>query len=229
MAPRRLPEGLRSTSRRVGVLPTRLILSVSVAAQKMSLWERASPSPVCNGRLGLERWRSTAALQDLAEAGTALILAKRRGVRRCSAAFRVSPYRYELRKTYVISTSAFGVGQVENSNRTPLGLHRIARKMGGGYPVGAVFRAREHIGFTWEGLPKASIVHRILWLEGLEPGFNSGGNVDSFRRYIYIHGFGDETTLGRPKSHGCIHVAARDLIPLYDLLPIGTLVWISET
>jgi lipoprotein-anchoring transpeptidase ErfK/SrfK len=61
----------------------------------------------------------------------------------------------------------------------------------------------------------------------LEPGLNRGGSVDTFRRYVYIHGFGDETTLGRPTSHGCIHVAAKDLIPLYDRVPVGTLVWIA--
>jgi len=62
----------------------------------------------------------------------------------------------------------------------------------------------------------------------LEPSLNRGGNVDTYGRYIYIHGFGDETTLGRPQSHGCIHVAAKDLMPLFDLLPIGSLVWIAE-
>jgi hypothetical protein len=135
---------------------------------------------------------------------------------------------YRLRKRFLISTSRFGIGQVENSNQTPLGLHRIAQKIGGGQPIGTVFRSRRPVGFTWDGHPKASIVHRILWLEGLEPGFNSGGSVDTYRRYIYIHGFGDETTLGRPQSHGCIHLAARDLIPLYDVVPAGTLVWIGR-
>jgi len=62
----------------------------------------------------------------------------------------------------------------------------------------------------------------------LEPGHNRGGSVDTRRRYIYLHGFGDETTLGRPQSHGCIHLAAADLMPLFDLLPTGTLVWIAE-
>jgi hypothetical protein len=126
------------------------------------------------------------------------------------------------------STSRFGIGQTQDSNKTPLGLHRIARKIGAGLPQGTVFRGRVPVGFTWQGLPDATIAHRIFWLEGMEPGFNRGGNVDSFRRYIYIHGFGDETTLGRPASHGCIHLAAADLIPLHDWLPAGTLVWIHE-
>jgi L,D-transpeptidase catalytic domain len=133
-----------------------------------------------------------------------------------------------LENRYRISTSRFGISQVAGSNGTPLGLHRIAEKIGGGWPVGTVFKSRKPIGCTWRGMPDAKITTRILWLEGLEPGFNRGGNVDSHARYIYIHGTGDETTIGRPASCGCIHLAARDLVPLSDKLPAGTLVWISE-
>ena len=137
------------------------------------------------------------------------------------------PCFYRRPERYRVSTSAFGIGQRENSNQTPLGLHRVARKIGGGMAPGTVFRGRVPIGLTWQGMPHATIVHRILWLEGLEPGFNRGGNVDSFRRYIYIHGLADELTLGRPASHGCIHMAASDLLPLFDKLAEGTLVHIS--
>jgi hypothetical protein len=135
---------------------------------------------------------------------------------------------YGLDQRFLISTSAFGVGQKQDSNQTPLGLHRVARKIGGGHLVGTVFQSRVPVGLTWQGMPEARIAHRILWLEGLEPGKNSGGDVDSFKRYIYIHGFGDELTLGRPTSHGCIHMAGQDLIRLYDLVPEGTLVWIAQ-
>lgn len=76
-------------------------------------------------------------------------------------------------------------------------------------------------------MPNAAITNRILWLEGLEPGLNQGGNVDTFSRYIYIHGVGDELTLGRPASHGCIHLAGVDLFPLYDCVPEKTQVWIA--
>lgn len=133
-----------------------------------------------------------------------------------------------LTKAYRISTSRFGIGQTAGSNCTPLGLHRVAEKIGGGWPVGTVFKGRQPVGFTWQGRPRAPITTRILWLEGLEPGFNRGGNVDSHARYIYIHGTGEEPTLGRPASHGCIHVAADDLIPLFEMLPTGTLVWIDR-
>jgi L,D-transpeptidase catalytic domain len=135
---------------------------------------------------------------------------------------------YHFRRRYCVSTSAYGVGQVNGSNQTPLGLHRVAEKIGAGAPIGTVFRSRQALGLTWQGFAPANVVHRILWLEGLEPGRNRGGRVDSYRRYIYIHGFGDETTLGRPQSHGCIHVAAKDLLPLFDVLPTGSLVWIAE-
>src|SRR5262245_7748508 len=138
------------------------------------------------------------------------------------------PPEYSFQREWLASTSRFGIGQSNGSNRTPLGLHRVARKVGGGQPIGTVFKARRPIGFTWAGNTDAGIVHRILWLEGLEPGLNRGGEVDSFRRCIYIHGFGDETTLGRPMSLGCVHLAAADLMPLFERVPEGTLVWISE-
>jgi hypothetical protein len=131
------------------------------------------------------------------------------------------------------STSRFGIGQTEGSNRTPLGLHRIAEKIGAGEPAGTVFKARQIIGHTSQPeFADAKITTRILWLEGLEPGlnkgFNGGVNVDSHARYIYIHGTADQKSIGQPASHGCIHLADADLIPLFDLLPGGMLVWISE-
>jgi predicted protein tyrosine phosphatase len=127
------------------------------------------------------------------------------------------------------STSRFGIGQQEGSNCTPLGLHRIAEKIGAGEPPGTVFKARQIVGHTSQPeLADAKITTRILWLEGLEPGFNQGGNVDSHARYIYIHGTADQSSIGKPSSCGCIHLADRDLIPLFDKLSPGTLVWISE-
>lgn len=127
------------------------------------------------------------------------------------------------------STSRFGVGQIEGSNRTPLGLHHIAEKIGVGQPAGTAFESREIVGHTSHAdYADAKITTRILWLEGLEPGFNQGGNVDSHRRYIYIHGTANQKSIGHPSSCGCVHLADADLIPLFDLLPSGTLVWIAE-
>jgi len=132
-------------------------------------------------------------------------------------------------KTYHCSTSRFGIGQIEGSNRTPLGLHCIAEKIGAGEPAGTVFNSRVVVGHTSQPeFADAKITTRILWLEGLEPGFNQGGNVDSHHRYIYIHGTANQKSIGQPASHGCVHLDDADLIPLFDLLPSGTLVWISE-
>jgi hypothetical protein len=132
-------------------------------------------------------------------------------------------------KQFPCSTSRFGIGQTEGSNCTPLGLHRIAEKIGSGEPAGTVFKSRQIVGHTSQpDFADAKITSRILWLEGLEPGHNRGGNVDSHARYIYIHGTADQSSIGQPSSCGCIHLADADLIPLFDLLPSGTLVWISE-
>jgi len=135
---------------------------------------------------------------------------------------------YLFQKEFLVSTSSFGVGCQMNSYKTPLGLHRIASKIGGGTPQGTVFKARVPIGYTWKGMSEAKIAHRIFWLEGLESGKNKGPGLDSFERYIYIHGVGDETTLGRPSSCGCIHLAASDLMPLFDRCRGNDLVWIEE-
>lgn len=132
-------------------------------------------------------------------------------------------------KKYPCSTSRFGIGEIKDSNCTPRGLHRIAEKIGGGELAGTVFKSREIVGHTSQPeFADAKITTRIMWLEGLEPGFNQGGNVDSHARYIYIHGTGDQASIGEPASHGCIHLGDADLIALFDLLPSGTLVWIAE-
>ena len=137
--------------------------------------------------------------------------------------------RGQFVKKFPCSTSRFGIGQVKGSNCTPLGLHGIREKIGDGEPAGTIFKGRKVVGHISElGVDAARITTRILWLEGLEPGFNQGGEVDSHDRYIYIHGTGNQESIGRPDSHGCIHLADADLMALFDLLPSGTLVWIAE-
>ena len=140
---------------------------------------------------------------------------------------QIGGWKFDEEYRLVISTSRFGIGQKEDSNKTPLGLHRIAEKIGGDSPVGSVFESRKIIG-TVTDKPNASIAHRIMWLEGLEPGFNQGGKVDTHARYVYIHGVGDESTMGQPASRGCLHMAASDLIPFYERTPSGSLLWISD-
>lgn len=146
----------------------------------------------------------------------------------CSASPQ-SNVDYVLLETFPCSTSRFGIGQKEGSNCTPLGLHRIAEKIGAGERAGTVFKSRKIVGhISQPEFADAKITTRIMWIEGLEPGFNRGGNVDSHARFIYIHGTGDQTTIGKPDSCGCIHLADADLIPLFEKLPSGTLVWIER-
>lgn len=138
-------------------------------------------------------------------------------------ALRLTADDYKLVKKYPCSTSRFGIGQTEGSNCTPLRLHRIAEKIGAGAAEGTVFKGRQAIGhISQPELANSKITTRIMWLEGLEPGFNRGGQVDSHARYIYIHGTADQASIGKPASCGCVHLADSDLVPG------GTLVWICE-
>lgn len=124
----------------------------------------------------------------------------------------------KLIKSYKISTSKFGVGDVPNSNRTPLGRMKIAKKIGEGAPAGAVFKSRRPTGEVIQ--PNAPgrdpIVSRILWLTGTE-----SHNRNAFRRYIYIHGTPEISRLGTPASYGCIRMDASDVIDLYDRVGPG--------
>ena len=130
---------------------------------------------------------------------------------------------------YPCSTSRYGIGQELNSRGTPLGLHCIAEKIGAGLPAGTVFKSRQVAGTTADpGLEHAGITTRIMWLDGLEPGFNRGGTVDTHARYVYLHGTSDQATIGRPHSLGCTELADPVLIKLFDLLPSGTMVWIED-
>mgnify|MGYP001158088763 FL=1 len=137
-------------------------------------------------------------------------------------------YHGDQYTTLTASTAVNGTGQQEGSFQTPLGLHRVYKKIGDNTPVGTVFKGRQPVRHDGKGDRTALITDRILWLEGLEPGFNSGGEVDSRQRYIYIHGIGDESRLGQPNSQGCIHLGAAGLLPLFDAIPEGTLVLITE-
>jgi len=213
---RQVPASLVRACRSHGILPSRYLLVIYVRTQTMQFFEAIPYEPWSSGRQSAP---SNLNMSRLTSAAT----------QQWKLPGRVSRFGdYQWRRSYLISTSRFGVGQQVDSCRTPLGLHRIAEKIGGGFPIGAVFEGRVLTGCTWQGKPDAPITHRILWLDGLEPGWNRGNGVDTHARYIYLHGFGDETTLGRPVSPGCIHVAGADLLPLFDRLPSGTLVWITE-
>ncbi len=129
---------------------------------------------------------------------------------------------------YPVSTSCYGPGERMGSNCTPRGRHQIRAKIGAGLPCGAVLLGRRFTGEIYSAELARSqpdrdwILSRILWLSGLEPGFNRLGSVDSMRRYIYIHGTPDTEVIGVPFSHGCVRMRNRDVIELFDMVSTGT-------
>ena len=131
-------------------------------------------------------------------------------------------------RRWPVSTAANGAGEVSGSYCTPRGRHVIRAKIGGGQPENTVFVRRRPTGEVHT--PELAAAHpgrdwiltRILWLSGCEPGVNRLGEVDTMRRYIYIHGCPDGTPMGVPGSHGCIRMRNADIIELFDLVPAGT-------
>jgi hypothetical protein len=138
-----------------------------------------------------------------------------------------------LVKSYVVSTSRRPPSNVRNSLGTPRGLHEIAERIGAGQPPGTVFKSRVPTGRHYSELPGAEtelnlITSRILWLRGLEPGVNRGGDVDTYERYVYIHGTNHESRLAEPLSAGCVLMRNLDIVELYEEVRVGDLVMISD-
>ena len=141
--------------------------------------------------------------------------------------------RQELRfgnKAYAVSTSKNGLGEKNGSFCTPRGRHIVRAKIGTGQPMHAVFVRRRPTGELWTPELHASypgrdwILKRILWLSGCEPGFNRLGDVDTMRRYVYIHGSHDKAEMGKPGSIGCVRMRGVDIVELFDLVPPYTTV-----
>jgi lipoprotein-anchoring transpeptidase ErfK/SrfK len=134
---------------------------------------------------------------------------------------------------YSISTSRNGAGEREGSFCTPRGAHIVRAKIGAGQPVNTVFVRRRPTGEIWTPelgerfLGRDWIVTRIFWLSGCEPGRNRLGEVDTMRRYIYIHGSPDTIEMGKPGSIGCIRMRNRDVVELFDIVPACTPVEIA--
>ena len=137
-------------------------------------------------------------------------------------------------RDYPVSTGANGVGEINGSGCTPRGRHVVRAKIGAGVASGTVFRARREWGEVWSPQAHAAtpgrdwILSRILWLSGTERGRNRLGCVDTFRRYIYLHGTPPVTDLGVRGSKGCVRMRNEDVIELFDLVPIGTEVDLHE-
>ena len=129
-----------------------------------------------------------------------------------------------LLRRYSVSSAKNGVGEQSGSFCTPRGKHIVRAKIGSGHPENSVFVRRRATGEIWsEDLfarfpDRDWILTRILWLSGKQPGFNRLGNVDTMRRYIYLHGSPDRVAMGQPGSIGCIRMRNREIIELYDLV-----------
>jgi lipoprotein-anchoring transpeptidase ErfK/SrfK len=136
-------------------------------------------------------------------------------------------------RRYSVSTAANGPGERRGSYCTPRGQHVVRAKIGGGAAFNTVFVGRRATGEIWspalaEAFPRRDwILTRILWLCGREPGFNRFGEVDTMRRYIYIHGSPDTVPMGRPGSIGCVRMRNYEIVELFDLIAPGTPVRIT--
>ena len=137
-----------------------------------------------------------------------------------------------IRRSWPVSTSRHGVGSRRDSCRTPAGAHRIAERIGAGAALHTVFRRREATARRAEVPPRGGqdgedlITTRILWLTGLEPGRNRGGDCDSYLRHIYIHGTNQEHRIGEAASVGCVRMRAADVAQLFDAVADRTFVLI---
>lgn len=138
-----------------------------------------------------------------------------------------------LERAYSISTSRRPPSNLKGSLGTPRGLHEIAERIGAGQPPGMVFKSRIPTGQHFREIPGWEkegnlITTRILWLRGLEPGQNEGGEVDTYNRYIYIHGTNYEERIGEPLSAGCVLMRNLDIIELYEEVRPGDQVLILD-
>lgn len=140
----------------------------------------------------------------------------------------------EVRREYSVSTAQNGVGETNGSGCTPSGQHVIRIKIGQGCAPGTVFIGRRPSGEIYSPELRAQhplrdwILTRILWLSGIETGHNRGGNVDTLRRFIYIHGSPDDVAMGMAGSHGCIRMRNTDIIELFEQVNAGQRVLIEE-
>lgn len=140
----------------------------------------------------------------------------------------------QLQASYVVSTALNGAGEMSGSEKTPRGWHVVRAKIGANMPENAVFVGRRFSGEIYSPAlankhpSRDWILTRILWLSGCEAGKNLGGDVDSMRRYIYIHGTPDCEPMGIAQSHGCIRMRNADLIALFDQVEAGCRVHICE-
>lgn len=140
----------------------------------------------------------------------------------------------KILQSYLISTGKNGAGEVYGSGQTPRGWHIVRAKIGGNAPINTVFVRRRPTGEIYISTLRTKfpdrdwILTRIFWLSGLELNKNRLGQVDTMRRFIYIHGSPDETIMGIPGSKGCIRMRNQDIIELFEIISVGTKILIEE-
>ena len=140
----------------------------------------------------------------------------------------------KFEKSWPISSSRFGIGAEAGSLRTPTGVFRIVDRIGAGEPADEILQGRVPMDETAQPVTAPddlaasnTILGRILRIEGLEPGWNEGGDVDTFDRDVYIHGTENVGMIGRPASYGCIQMKPKAVVHLFAEVPCGTLVLIT--
>lgn len=132
-----------------------------------------------------------------------------------------------VEKVYDVSTSKHGAGTQNGSNCTPVGLHCVKGKYGEGVPAGGIMVGRKYTGRVAHIVEdpvetgKDEITSRVITLKGMEEGINRGGEIDTFKRKIYIHGTAEEGLIGMPASHGCIRMRNEDVIELFSMVDEG--------
>jgi hypothetical protein len=135
---------------------------------------------------------------------------------------------------YEVSTSKFGIGCEERSQKTPIGLHKIYNKYGDNVPTGGILQARKYMGREADivteprSVGSDDVTTRVIWLRGMEQGVNKGDGHDSLKRCIYIHGTPEEGLIGTPASHGCVRMRNEDIAALYALVEKGMYVLILD-
>ncbi len=137
------------------------------------------------------------------------------------------------RAGYHISSAKNGLGEQEGSYCTPRGWHEVSDIIGIDQPINVIFKARLSTGEIYSSDLSQQYPHqdwilsRIIRFKGREQGFNLGGSVDSYRRYIYIHGCAAEHLLGQQASHGCIRMSNQDIVELAAIISCGDSLFIG--
>ena len=235
-------KSVNQTCERLGIKPADRLLLVRISAQTLQFFRRGELGSIRESNQASVSGKGDSAKTTEAEAGQRPVPPRATQAQPPSPASLAERSRwadgipgYSLVRALPVSTSAKPPSNVKDSLGTPRGLHEIAERIGGEQPLGMVFKGRRPTGKHFlEHEDNGNLVtSRILWLRGLEPGFNAGQNaagqvVDTYARYVYLHGTNREDLIGRPQSAGCVLLSNRDMVALYDEVRVGDQVLIID-